>query len=478
MPTNHLPINSTDPVCHGSDFKSQENPGSSTVTAPGQEPKSSRFASFSEFLIHSLKGGFRSYALSFALRGGVSCVVSLVKVLKGRATLSHSFKQLFNPSVFRFANMIGSFSFFFRLISYVIRYWQRSLPLFLVGEERRIPFIAGCISGLSVLFETYENRVAVMQQFGLRALQAVYNGLESRNLYSFPHGDSLLFMIACGSIMYGYTMQPDTIPPEYYNWIVQTARVSKEALSLSRQNNRAHESRKIPPIAFSQIESCINKNSGPNALTALSGAASYYSENVDARGILPIVPCEVIHPGNTHCISYNISLIWKVLIGIAPVYTALNFVPMVLLKTRQLREKPGELVSKGIWNTLVSSSFLASYVGVYMAGICIVRNLVRSGVLERDHKFWYYFLGCLASGSSIFLEKKHRRAELAIYCLPKGLQSLFLVLQKRQWVFHVPGSETALCCLSMGVLMSFYQCESKAMSPFVVKIFDKVLGDL
>ncbi|KAJ3066889.1 hypothetical protein HDU98_009860 [Podochytrium sp. JEL0797] len=385
------------------------SPTSSHPSLPSIEPP--RFNSYQEILVFALKGGLRSYLLSLSLRGGVSFLMSLIKVSRGKASLSSSIKAtLTTPTIYRFANMIGSFSFLFKLISNsLLRYRNHK-------RDRWNPFWGGFVAGCSVLFETQENRLVVMQQFGVRSLQALYNGLRSRDLVRFENGDAVLFSIACGSIMYAYTMQPDTIPREYYSWMLNTARVSKEALSISRANNRALEHPlKTPAPTFDSMTSCIHQHGGPNASKALASFTQTYNRTVNpTTHTLPIVPCSVIHPSTLSCWFYNLQLAYKTVVTIAPVYATLNFVPMVLLKTRRLIESPVELIRKGVVDTLVSTGFLTSYIVLYMTGICSVRNLVQWNILKRDWKGYYYLLGVFASGTSILVEKKSRRAELAM----------------------------------------------------------------
>lgn len=45
----------------------------------------------------------------------------------------------------------------------------------------------------------------------------------------------------------------------------------------------------------------------------------------------------------------------------------------------------------------------------------------------------YYLLGML-SGLSLFVEDKRRREELAMYVLPKGMESAWLTARGRGWV--------------------------------------------
>ena len=63
-------------------------------------------------------------------------------------------------------------------------------------------------------------------------------------------------------------------------------------------------------------------------------------------------------------------------------------------------------------------------------------------------------VGLLASGS-ILIEKKNRRSELALYVMPRAVDSFALGLMKRRWVPSVKFGEVLLFSLCMGGLMYF-----------------------
>lgn len=67
--------------------------------------------------------------------------------------------------------------------------------------------------------------------------------------------------------------------------------------------------------------------------------------------------------------------------------------------------------------SLRSSAFLGSFIGLVWGGVCLTRQ-----TLQDDTVFGPLF-GSFLSGWSIFIERKHRRAELACYVLPRALQS-------------------------------------------------------
>ena len=47
-----------------------------------------------------------------------------------------------------------------------------------------------------------------------------------------------------------------------------------------------------------------------------------------------------------------------------------------------------------------------------------------------------HWIGGLITGLSLFIEAKHRRGELAMYVLPKGLESAWIALRGRGLVLH------------------------------------------
>lgn len=64
-----------------------------------------------------------------------------------------------------------------------------------------------------------------------------------------------------------------------------------------------------------------------------------------------------------------------------------------------------------------------------------------------------FWLGGLLSGLSLFVEDKRRRGELAMYVLPRGLESAWGVMRRRGWVPIVPGGENLLCAVGMSMVM-------------------------
>lgn len=124
---------------------------------------------------------------------------------------------------------------------------------------------------------------------------------------------------------------------------------------------------------------------------------------------------------------------------------------------------PSTALLKSLLGTLRSCSFLASFVALFQSLVCLQRTIYLSPStppwLARlvAHKAWYWFAG-LSTGLPLFIEEKKRRRELAMYVLPRGLESVWSVLRAKSYVPFVPGGEVLLtrCAgASLSLFLSF-----------------------
>lgn len=139
------------------------------------------------------------------------------------------------------------------------------------------------------------------------------------------------------------------------------------------------------------------------------------------------------------------------------------------------------MLKRSAYGTARSSAFLGVFVVIYqsehyrfvtptdndtifqssIAYFCIKHNLwlsprlkwipphIRLALVSRAS----WWLGGLLSGFSLFVEDPRRRGELAMYVLPRGLESAWGVMRRRGWVPIVPGGENLLCAVGMAMVM-------------------------
>ena len=141
-----------------------------------------------------------------------------------------------------------------------------------------------------------------------------------------------------------------------------------------------------------------------------------------------------------------------------------------LYQKYQFLESPAATCWRALVGAVRSTTFLSAFVTFFQAAICLHRK-----VATKDHKFVYWFAG-LMSGLSILLEKKARRAELALYVLPRAGDSLWYILINRHLLPNIKNAEVALFCMCMGGIMYFLEYEPDTMAPFLRGLIRRFLA--
>ncbi|KAI9323625.1 hypothetical protein BX666DRAFT_1847844 [Dichotomocladium elegans] len=370
-----------------------------------------------EVLLHALKGGARAFLLAFGVRGGVILCLSLLRVMRKGGKIGHLISTSFkNETALRFGAMFGTFAFLWKLVNNGMRI-QRD------KDDRLNGLVAGAVAGLAILCERQERRVDIAQQLDI--------------LY-FKNGDALLFALACGQILYSYTMQPHTLDPGYYKFMVATARVPGNLLRLSAKNVRG-----FPITPEETLKAISIHRPTPHAIAIASTISAH-----------PVcTPCEALHPWIDGCSSTAVERFVKVCKSMFPVYGTLHFVPMLLLRNKHLRKDPQGMLKRTALATIKSCAMMGVFVTLYQMQVCTHRNLVKAGLVRTNSKYLYGIFGFVCSFVAIFLEEKKRRGELAMYCLPIALKSAYQIAYQRKWIIHIKHFEVLMTSVAMAVIM-------------------------
>jgi hypothetical protein len=159
--------------------------------------------------------------------------------------------------------------------------------------------------------------------------------------------------------------------------------------------------------------------------------------------------CAAIHPKRFSCRKDALIRFYEVWKWVFPVYGALHFVPVLLFRRALFVKDPLKMLLRTLWGSSRSSAFLGAFVmicegtfvvclaclryvhdliGTYCFKHYLYENLRDLDILPTRvlnlliSKGSFAVLGFLA-GLSLFVEDPRRRAELAMYVLPKGLES-------------------------------------------------------
>ena len=201
-------------------------------------------------------------------------------------------------------------------------------------------------------------------------------------------------------------------------------------------------------------------------------------------------PCEAVHPSLESCLSVPSDRFFSVFRWMLPIYGALHFIPMLLFKRKTVMKDPANMLLRAAWGTARSSAFLGVFVVIYQCqstssfAFATAHVHIYAAFFCFKHSAWTYlmalrspssrsvlanivrlipkplidfliskpsfFLGGLLCGLSLFVEEKRRRAELAMYVLPKSLESAWVMARGKGLVFRTGQYGDVLVGIIMG----------------------------
>jgi hypothetical protein len=81
------------------------------------------------------------------------------------------------------------------------------------------------------------------------------------------------------------------------------------------------------------------------------------------------------------------------------------------------------------------------------------------------------------SGSTVIIEQPpSRRTELAMYCLPRALESFWNLMVKKGYAVSIPNGEVLMFALAMGFTMTVYQHERDTVPTHFEGLLDRFFG--
>ncbi|KAF9529347.1 hypothetical protein CPB83DRAFT_765090 [Crepidotus variabilis] len=506
--------------------------------------------SLEECLRHALLGGFRSGTLAFTIRACVNIVLALIRMHRvpreqRLALIRHA---IFGSSTFQFAAMLGSFTSLYKFLINALPILipamnprqttssrsasalddedtdlltlhvpdasaisgsrrkerlslsKRAQELLVRKQTRRwhAALAGGIAGGLAIMWEARSRRAVISQQMFVRGLQGSYNAYTTKRNIKVPHGDVLVFSLACAQILYGFLLRPETLPRSYNTWIQQASKVPPECV---RMNNSLVRNGTFNVDDLDRITK-LKEITSANRTDLFDLRTAFLQPSKDGSDYFPrYAPCSAVHPALSACTAVPLDRFFSVFKWMLPIYGALHFVPAVVFRRKAFTQDPGKVLVKAGVGSLRSSAFLGVFVVIYQTLFCSKHNLHEYLSLLRKGRFpssilantllaqipqWiidllvskgsFAALG-LASGLSLFVEEKRRRGELAMYVLPKGLESAWVMARGKGWVFRTgKWGETILTSLGMAMVMSTYQNDPQHLSGLVRRMLYQFIG--
>eukprot|EP00300_Choanocystis_sp_HF-7_P027210 c32287_g1_i1.p1 GENE.c32287_g1_i1~~c32287_g1_i1.p1 ORF type:complete len:490 (+),score=93.63 c32287_g1_i1:35-1471(+) len=399
----------------------------------------------------------RNFLFVLNMRAGFAFLLRFLQLLQKKPRALASFNALFSEDsikyrvdAVRFGLFIGGLTGGFKLIRGLINRWRGR-------DDEYSTILAGMIASLSFFFVDKSRRRMIALYTFARCAQGLYNASKARGQFHFwgshwEHGDTLLFALSSACIMYAYAMRPEALPQSFFKFIVQTGPIDIRVLNALRLNNRSQ------PISLTDLTTFVQSKSKD-----VVGSLALQST------IPPCIPCSVMHPQNVFCTKQVFDTFVSAFTKTFPLYLSLTLVPAVVLKFSRFVRSPLTGTSHAIAYAIRSTAFMGTFNAVYMAVVCTHRNL-----FTQDHRSLYWIAGFISSWA-LLIERKSRRAELALYTMPRAADLLFYIMKDRRWLSGVPFGEEMLFVWSMGILMYFHHHEQQCVSPLFTKVMNVFL---
>jgi hypothetical protein len=251
--------------------------------------------------------------------------------------------------------------------------------------------------------------------------------------------------------VYAYLLSPHTLPKSYRRWCAEKFFMCIRTLAHNK-NHRLDHLIHVPEEVVSTHHGMVRRGTyDPSDVARILARPDLHSENVTHleqwRATLPPYgPCAMSHPQLSRCLSVPQDRMLAVARWTLPVYGALHFVPLLFFKRAAFARAPARMILRAAWGTARSTAFLSVAVVMYQGWFCGMQNAHRALAARRPAvPEWLlasvvsrpaHWLGGVIMGLALFVEAKHRRGELAMYALPKGLESAWVALRGRGLVLH------------------------------------------
>ncbi|KAG0289464.1 hypothetical protein BGZ96_006978 [Linnemannia gamsii] len=295
--------------------------------------------------------------------------------------------------------------------------------------------------------------VAVKKQWGPRWLGS--------------YGAVAVFVLACTEIMFSWMYEPQRLPGPYAFWITRMARMDKRLLETLR-GVRTGE------IQFKKV----NPPHVHNLLTGLCEDLGLNPQMGDFA-LRSRLPCEVVHQGISKSCEVHTGYRWLQGFMVSTgIYLPVHLLPALLSPKaffKRLQENPVATVSSTLMATARSSAFLATYIALIWYGICTWRSKVMPITMKLTGRRYtsnvidYIYgplLGAFMCGFSVLVEKPHRRAEMALYVLPRAIYSMWSRIMAGRLSRKVEMTGEALMyAVSMSVLLTGMRWKREMVRP-------------
>jgi Tim17/Tim22/Tim23/Pmp24 family len=381
----------------------------------------------------------KGFWVGLALKGGISAISGLL------------FRRLYNRPLQLLSETFGVDTWRFSLFLAVFNSSYKAVQCFLrrlrQKDDKYNSWIAGLLAGTSILIDDGGRRSTIALWILSRALDLLWRHNVNRGrLPDVPYGSVLAFCLSSCQVMWAWGLEPYALPSGYHKWISARGGLDDRVVRGVRHITRF----KQPDVESWCAENNIPHWNPPNPT---------------------LMPCSVLHPLEPH--SCTLHAIKRWFIGFKtsiPVYTTVHGLPLIIFRLKQLMAEPLTCTLRTAKAICYSTSFITSFQTIYWITFCSVRKLA-----NRDTT-WAHFSAGFMAGLSLLWEKESRRGELALFTIPRAIDSAWKILKRYKMVRDVKHAETFIFAISAAFVMMFHQHRSDVIKPTYKGLLARFFG--
>ena len=183
-----------------------------------------------------------------------------------------------------------------------------------------------------------------------------------------------------------------------------------------------------------------------------------------------VFECEYYHYGP--CLIFALDRFFKVAKFSSKFFILIHLIPLLLFKLKELKDNPKVTLYKAFIKFLGSVMYLSSGLGIIYFTICCLKNY---GAKVSKYNF------AIATGIGCFFgslfETEGRREELALFVLPRFLESIWKYLKHRRLVGEIKGGENMLFAFAMGSICYYFHKNSKCIKHSYYSLLKQFFGN-
>ncbi|TPX32943.1 hypothetical protein SeMB42_g07554 [Synchytrium endobioticum] len=289
----------------------------------------------------------------------------------------------------------------------------------------------------------------------------------------------LVMSLSSAQILYAFTAMPHTLAKSYFSFLLVHGSIrgmSKEKAPLHMAaiasavngSTRAVTTKWIPAPDGEGVPTTIDRflpdGINPEPFKLFSDMLLPTVHDHD------FVICSLQHPETPSCRKSAIKFFLAEYYRASQLYAPLNIITTLVFRPRAMIRTPIKTMIHFLFTTARSAFFLACFCATGWTSLCAMRRH-----LGKDAP-WMYVVNGLMAGTTVLLEARSRRLELAMYCLPRALESFYRCGVEWGWWRYLLGGERLYFCLSTGILMLLYQHDPESIPETYRNLFTRFLG--